>query len=62
MTLKKNFKNRHEAKIFGDYLESYLGNTLKSIFCCYANSIFVKVELKETAPDNQYNQILKMFQ
>ena len=61
MTLQKTFNKPKEAIKFYESLKPYIGTTLKSIFGCYVNCIFVKVELKDSAPDQDYNYILKMF-
>lgn len=61
MKLQKTFNKPKEASRFYESLKPLVGSTLKSIFGCYVNCIFVKVELKDSAPDQDYNYILKMF-
>ena len=67
MTLKKNFETAINAIKFKKEIESFIGKTLKSVN--YANIeikqvkiITVSAELKDSAPDQDYNYVLKMFQ
>ena len=67
MTLKKNFETAINAIKFKKEIESFIGKTLKSVN--YANIeikqvkiITVSAELKDSAPDNEFKKIKKMFQ
>jgi hypothetical protein len=60
--LQKNFDTRKEAEIFNEFIAGFGSKCIKSVYCCFVNVIFVKIHIKETCSDEDYNMLVKIFE